>query len=151
MRCLPLPLSSTLNNIGGTVAEFKKLNYFLDCMESTGSNRNLVRLSINQALVEEINIKNKTNYSLSDLQKATDKCLAHEWLEHKALGEKYTYLGITSKGVGAARSKQASESLKASRTLFKKVSDSIEEHKGLFVLLGIILALATFAAKLFEK
>ena len=97
----------------------------------------------------EINNVNKTNYTLEALQKAADKCFAHEWLEHAELGcGKYGGLRITPKGVGAARSKRKSEELKASRGRLKKVSDYIEDHKGLFVVLGFLLALATFALKL---
>ena len=128
--------------------EFKILNNVIDHMESTGSTYKLVRLSIDQGLLDEINKTNKTNYTLEELQKATDRCLAHEWLVHTIMGGgKHGNLGITPKGVGAARSKRRGEELKASRGFLKKVSDYIEDHKGLFVVLGFLLALATFALK----
>ncbi|EAA9537109.1 hypothetical protein CX070_21070 [Salmonella enterica subsp. enterica serovar Newport] len=130
--------------------EFKILNHVIDYMESTGSTSKLVTLSVDQELLEEINAENKTSYTLSELEKATDKCLAHEWLEHTSLGgEKYGHLRITPKGVGAARSKRKSEEQKASRSFFKKASDYVEDHKGLFVVLGFLLALATFSLKFF--
>lgn len=65
--------------------EFKILNHVIDYMESTGSTSKLVTLSVDQELLEEINAENKTSYTLSELEKATDKCLAHEWLEHTSL------------------------------------------------------------------
>jgi hypothetical protein len=83
------------------------------------------------------------------LEKAVDKCIANEWLAHRSIGEKYKYLGITPKGVGAARSKARSEEIKRSRTPIKKASDYIEDHKGLFVFLGFLIAVATFASKFF--
>ncbi len=130
--------------------EFKILNNVIDYMESTGSTYKLVTLSIDQKLLEEVNMANNTNFTLEELIKATDKCLAHEWLEHATMGGgKYGNLRITPKGVGAARSKRRSEELKASRGLLKKGSDYIENHKGLFVVFGFLLALATFALKLF--
>ena len=58
--------------------EFKILNNVIDYMESTGTTHKLVTLSIDQELLDEVNNVNKTNYTLEELQKATDKCLAHE-------------------------------------------------------------------------
>jgi len=118
-------------------------------MESTGSKYKVVTLSINQKLVDEINNTHKTKFTLNELEKATDKCLAHEWLEHTFInGGKYGSLRITPKGVGVAHSKKKAEELKKSRSILKKISDYIEEHKGLFIALGFSLALATFALKL---
>jgi len=118
-------------------------------MESNGVTYNLVRLSINEELVEEINSVNKTSFTLSDLQKAADKCLAHEWLTHFCLGrDRYAHLQITPKGIDAARLQQKAEQLKASRSLLKKISDYIEDHKGLFLVFGFILGIATLALKI---
>lgn len=88
-----------------------------------------------------------TSYTISDLEKAVDKCVANEWVAHRSLGDKYRSLGITTKGVGAVRSRARAEEIKASRTWLKKSSDYIEDHKGLFVFLGFLIALATFASK----
>ncbi|WP_419832149.1 hypothetical protein [Endozoicomonas atrinae] len=130
--------------------EFKILLNVLDYMEATGNTYKTVRVSIDEKLVEEINAANSTNYSLEDLQSAADKCIAHEWLQQRALRYgPYGNLCITPKGVGAARSKRKSEEIKASRSLLKKASDYIEDHKGLFVVLGFLLGLATFALKIF--
>ena len=129
---------------------FKILNHVIDYMESTGSTYKLVTLSIDQELVGQINKENKTSYTLAELEKATDKCLAHEWLEHATIGSgKYDSLRITPKGVGAAISKRKSEEHKSSRSLIKKASDYVEDHKGLFVVLGFLLALATFSLNVF--
>ena len=129
--------------------EFKILNNVIDYMESTGSTCKTVSLSVDDELVMQINKDNGTSFTLEQLEKAADKCLAHEWLFIYAFGGgKYANLRITPKGVGAARSKRRSEEIRASRTILKKLSDYIEEHKGLFILLGFLLAIATFSWKI---
>jgi len=133
------------------VPEFKILNNVIDYMESTGRTYKLVSLSIDQKFVEEINEDNKTSYTLHELEKATDKCLAYEWLTHTSCGNKYGSLGITPKGVGAARSKRKAEEIKSSRSIIKRISDYIEDHKGLFAVLGFIVTVGTFALKIFGE
>lgn len=130
--------------------EFKILSNAIDYMESNGLTAQMVTIDVDQKLVDEINLKHGASYTVFDLEKAVDKCIAHEWLTHMVLGGKYKYLGITTKGIGAARSKAKAEEIKSSRSWLKKASDYIEDHKGLFVLLGFIIALATFASKFFE-
>jgi hypothetical protein len=130
------------------MAEFKILSYIAEQMEITGTTYKLVQLSIDQQFTDDINAKYQTSFTLSEIEKATDKCLAHEWLKYTASGgTKYSRLGITPKGVGAARSKQRAAELKASRTWLKKSSDYIEEHKGILIFFGSVIALATFILK----
>lgn len=129
--------------------EFKILANIIDFMEANGATAKVVTFSVDQQLADEINLKHGTNYSVGDLERAADKCIANEWVDHRALGEKYKHLGITTKGVGAARSRARAEEIKASRTRLKKVSDYIEDHKGLFVIIGILVAVATFASRFF--
>lgn len=129
--------------------EFKVLNNVLDYMESTGSTYKIVTLSIDEELVEQINSKYGSKNTLEELQRATDKCLAHEWIEYASSDGKYSSLSITPKGIGAARSKQKAEELKSSRSLLKKTSDYIEDNRGLFIVLGFLLAIATLALRAF--
>lgn len=130
--------------------EFKIMGNCIAFMEANGATYKTVTFSIDQELADEINAKHNINYTINDLQKATDKCLAHEWIERLSLDREYTNLRITPKGIGATRSKAKSEELKASRSCLKKTSDYIDDHKGLFVVLGFLLTLATFASKFFE-
>ncbi|WP_199103897.1 hypothetical protein [Aquitalea sp. ASV11] len=127
--------------------EFKILSNIIDFMEANGATAKEVTFEVDQNLADEINSKHGTKYSITDLQKAADKCIANEWVVHRALGEKYKCLGITSKGVGAARSRAKAEEIRASRNLAKKISDYIDDHKGLFVFLGFLIALTTLASK----
>lgn len=129
--------------------ELKIIANVIAYMETQGVTAKVVTFDVDQKLADEINSRHGANYSVSDLEKAVDKCVANEWIAHRSLGEKYKYLGITPKGVGAARSRARAEEIKASRTRLKKVSDYIEDHKGLFMVLGFLVALATFASKFF--
>ncbi|MFT5298201.1 MAG: hypothetical protein ACI9YH_004248 [Colwellia sp.] len=123
------------------------LSSVLKIMESTGTPINATRISIDEHLVRSINEDNKTDYTLDEIKKATDKCLAHEWLETTGAGSKYLFLQVTSKGLAVASSKKKAFEQKKSRTLAKKVSDYIEDHKGWFLLLGFLVTLATFLIK----
>ena len=127
--------------------EFKILNNIIHCMEENGANYKAVSISIDEELVNEINEFEKNKLTIEEVKKAADKCLAHEWLKHTCIGYRYNNLQITPKGIGAARSKIRSEEVKASRGVLKKLSDSIDDHKGLLVVLGFLLALATFILK----
>jgi hypothetical protein len=130
------------------VPEFKILENVISDMEANGLTANVVIFDVDQNLVDAINLKHATNYQIADLEKAVDKCVANEWIAHRSLGQRYGYLGITSRGVGAARSRAKAAEIKASRTRLKKISDYIEDHKGLFAVLGFLVAAATLAAKL---
>jgi len=125
------------------------LSYVLKIMESTGTPTNATSITIDEQLVCSINEDNNTNYTLDVIKKATDKCLAHEWLETTGAGSgsKYSFLRVTSKGFAVASSKNKALEQKKSRTLAKKISDYIEDHKGWFLLLGFMITLATFLIK----
>lgn len=128
--------------------EYKILDNILTFMEEKGLNYKVVVITIDQDLTDEINAKHKTKISLEDLQRAAAKCLAHEWLEPSYIGSgQFEALQITPKGIGAAKSKKKSNETKSSRGILKKISDFIEDHKGLFILLGFLIAAATFATK----
>ncbi|HCC55321.1 MAG TPA: hypothetical protein DEQ20_10445 [Desulfobulbaceae bacterium] len=134
----------------GSPTEFDVLAIFVDEMELQGVSRKLIRLSIDEAFVGRLNAKLGVSTSIEPLQKLTDRCLANEWLEHTILGAgKYGVLSITATGLGVVRSKQKSEEVKRSRSNLKKVSDAIEDHKGLFIATGALLALAGVSLKLF--
>ncbi|MBV5326988.1 MAG: hypothetical protein JZU65_05025 [Chlorobium sp.] len=130
--------------------EFDFLAIFVDEMESEGLGRKLIRLSVDDAFAGPLSAKLGLSTSLEPLQKLADRCLANEWLEHTVLGcGQYGFLAITATGLGVVRSRQKSEEVKRSRSNLKKVSDAIEDHKGLFIALGALLALVTVALKLF--
>lgn len=130
--------------------EFKLLYNVIDYMESNGLTYKMVQLTVNKELTEEINKTSEKSYSIQELERAADICFAHDWLEQTVLGAgKYAMLKITPKGVGAARSKRRAEQERAARGILKKTSDYIEDHKGLFIILGFLLGLATLSLKIF--
>jgi len=118
------------------------LNHIVAFMEQNGSTRNTVFFDIDEKLVNEIYESTGHQYALEDLQKAADKCIVHEWISRKSISEKYHYLVISEKGVGIVRSIRAQELAKKNRKPLKKLSDFIEEHKGLMVVLMFFVALA---------
>ena len=127
-------------------ADLALLYFVVDLLEEKGVTHKLEMFSINESLVSKINQKFKTEFSLVDLQKATDKCLAHEWIEKitkELAANKHTNLGITQKG--------KADDLIANRSTLKKASDYVEEHKGIFILLGSIIGLTMLGLKIFGE
>ena len=126
------------------------LSNIVDYMEREGLTRDAVSFQVDEDLINEIYEAYQQRYSLSELQKSVDKSVAHEWIKHLSIGEKYSYLGITDKGVGIVRSirKQAFE--RKNRKPLKKVSDYIEDHKGLMVFLGFVVTLTTLIIKIYS-
>jgi len=137
--------------MGQLSAEYTLLYFMVDYLEEKGVTYKLAMFSIDDEMVVEVNKVFDTNFTLSDLQKATDLCFSHEWIKHQAMGEKYGWLGITPKGVGVARSKRKADELKTNRSLLKKASDYVEEHKGLFILLGSVIGLTMLGLKIFGE
>jgi hypothetical protein len=124
------------------------LAVFVDEMEEHGANRNLVRLTIDANFAEKLSAKLKTEVALETAHKLADRCLANEWLEHTSIGsDQYGVLKLTATGFGVVCSKQKSDAQKKSRTRLKKLSDMIEDHKGLAVAIGVLVALAGVAIK----
>jgi len=123
------------------------LNHMVEFMEKNGSTRNTVFFDIDEKLVNEIYDSTGNQYALEELQKAADKCIAHEWISRQTISGKYHCLGISEKGVGIVRSIRAQELAKKNRKPLKKLSDFIEDHKGLMVALMFIVALSGVLVK----
>ncbi len=128
--------------------EFDLLRLFVDEMERQGSNRKLVRLDIDDSFVGQL-MALGLETTIAQAQRLADRCLANEWLEHTVMGGKYISLSLTAAGFGVVRSRQLRKQQLDGRGFLKKVSDYIEDHKGLFVALGVVIALAGLLAKLF--
>lgn len=109
------------------------LALFVGEMESLGEKRKLVRLDIDESMLEKINEAQGASLDLNQLYRYADRCFANEWLEHTIMGAgKYGCLSITAKGLGVVRSRQRKEETLANRSRLKKASDVIEDHKGIF-------------------
>jgi len=126
------------------------LTNIVNYMEKEGATREVVSFNIDELLVNEIYGSTGQQYTIEDLQKAADKSVAHEWIKHRSIGEKYHHLAITEKGVGIVRSIRQQEIARKNRKLLKKVSDYIEDHKGLMIFLGFVVALSTLLIKIYS-
>ncbi len=130
--------------------EFDLLEIYVEEMEQLGESRKFVRLSIDDSMAARIGSKFGSEVTLKQVQGLADRCLANEWLEYTGIGTgKYGNLIITTSGFGVVRSRQRHQEILEARSFPKKVSDYIEDHKGLFVVLGVAIALAGLLVKLF--
>ncbi len=128
--------------------EYDFLDLFYQEMLKVGQARNLVRLSVNARMVEDIYDKSAISVTEGELQRMADICLANSWIKHTTMGVgQYGNLQLTTTGFGVAKSKQKQAELLNNRSILKKTSDYIEEHKGLFILLGFIIALSGLLIK----
>ena len=126
------------------------LAIFIDEMDSKGVKRKLVRLDIDESMLETINKRKGKTLDLEKLHSYADRCLANEWLEHTVMGVgKYGQLSITTRGLGVIRSRQRKDEALANRTLFKTFSDYIETHKGFFIFLSAAITITALLTKLF--
>ena len=129
--------------------EYEFLNLFHQEMLEKGRARHLVRLSLNARVVEQIYDNSGVSVTEKDLQKIADVCLANGWLEHADMTDQYENLQLTTIGLGVVKSKQKQAEQLNNRSIFKKTSDYIEEHKGLLMLLGFIIALVGLLIKFY--
>lgn len=130
--------------------EFDLLHLYAEQMEREGSNRKLVHIDIDERVVAQL-VAAGFGTTLAQAQQLADRCLANEWLEHTVMGGKYMGLALTAAGFGVVRSRQLRQQQLESRSLLKRVSDYIEDHKGLFIALGAAIALVGLLATLFSS
>ncbi|MBD5770612.1 hypothetical protein [Marinomonas colpomeniae] len=120
--------------------EYKLLIHMLELCEDNGNRHNHVRFDVNEALIEDLYDRYGIQVPIDELKKIVDRCYAREWLEHAYLGSgPHNGLKLTTKGLGVATSKRKSNELRENRSLLKKTSDYIEDHKGIFLLLGSVI------------
>lgn len=129
------------------INEYDFLGLFYKEMLSKGHAQNLIRLPIDARLVEKIYDNSQNSVTENELQNLADICLANGWVNHAAIGAKYGNLQLTTSGFSVFKSKQRQLELLNNRSLLKKASDYIEEHKGLFVLLGFVVTVVGIAIK----
>lgn len=129
-------------------AVFAILSNIVDRMEAIGVTRDLVCFGVDENFINDIYEETGHKYSIYELHKAANKCLAHDWIEKRATIENQRpNLVITEKGIEIVQAKHGEEIDKKSRKFLKMVSDYIEDHKGLFLLFGFVVALATLIIK----
>ena len=126
------------------------LGNVVNFMEEKGLTQKVVTFGVDEPLVNEIYESTGIQYSIESLRSAVDVCLAHEWIEKATMGGgNYRSLRITQKGIGVYRSKRLQEIGNQDRSSLKKLSDYIEDHKGLFIVLGFAVTLITLVIKIY--
>lgn len=132
--------------------EYKLLIHILEFCEENGSRYENVHFDIGHRLVEELYDRYGVEPSIDELKKIADRCYAREWLGYAYIGGgRHNGLKLTTKGMGVATSKRKSAELRKNRPLLKKISDYIDEHKGLFVLLGSAIAFSGLIISILKK
>ena len=132
-----------MNVITEAALEYKLLSHYIADMERQGQTRKGHVFDIDDRLVESLYEQDNVITTLSELEKACNYCVTHEYIEHRGISNKYGFLSLTDKGVGVVRSIQASEKMRRDRSPAKKLSDWVIAHKGLVALGGFLLALVT--------
>jgi len=129
--------------------EFDLLEVYVEEMERLGKSRKFVRFNIDDSMAGKIGSKFGSEVTLEQAKAFADRCLANEWLEYTGIGAgKYGNLILTTSGFGVVRSRQRQREILAARSFLKRASDYIVDHKGLFIALGVLIALATLLVKL---
>lgn len=134
-----------------TKEEESILSYFIDSMESRGESYNTVIISFDEVVIKEI--EKKYSVSFSDESKKTifNKLISHEYIAYTFFGgEEYSGMKITLKGLGAINSIRLKREQLEKRSILKKLSDGIENHKGLATFIGTMLAILTIIFKYME-
>ncbi len=117
------------------------LSFFVDEMEQKGLKHTLIYIDFDEQNIGQINAKYATNITFVELKEIIMKLLAHEYIKHAYLGaDTYSGLQITTKGVGVVTSLRAKKEALKNRSFLKKVSDAIENHKGLATFIGILIS-----------
>jgi hypothetical protein len=129
--------------------EYDLLESAVIYMEKEGVKPNLVIFNIDHQQIEDIYDNTGREYSIDQLEKAADYCIVHGLIDQRSISDQYTELRLTEKGIGIIRSKRKQQEILRNRSLLKKLSDFIEEHKGLFVFLSATIALITLILSIF--
>ena len=127
-----------------TATAFDLLDMFVNEMERRGENKDLVYMDINEQLAKRLADTLRRTITIGDLQRLTDQCLANQWLTQPFKTEKYLDLAITTDGLGIVRSRRRKKEVLGKRSTLRKVSDYLEERKGLISTIGVVIALASF-------
>ena len=121
--------------------EFDFLDLFYEEMIKNGRKHNLIRITINKEIVEYIYEHKPYSVTEKEIEKLADICLANDWLEQKTIGAgQYGNLQLTTTGLGVITSKRRRKEIEDQKSILKKSSDYIEDHKGLFIFLGFMIA-----------
>jgi hypothetical protein len=127
------------------------LTYFIDTMENNGVKHTLITIDFDDATLSSIQEKHHVTINSNNKHNLLNKLLSHEYIQYSYFGsQEYSGMQITSKGVGVINSIKAKEEQLKKRSFLKKLSDSIESHKGLATFVGAMIAIITLILKVVE-
>lgn len=129
--------------------EYDFLDLFYQDMLKKGHSHNLIRLSVNARFVEQVYESSGQSLTEDQLKKIADICLANGWVEHATMGGLHNNLRLTTTGFGVVKSKRMRAEQMSNRGIMGKASDFVVDHKGLFILFGFVIALASLLIKLY--
>lgn len=128
------------------------LFHFVDTMEKEGHTINIVHISFTDSEREIINQKYKIQITIEKMEEVLNRLLSHEYLKYTTMGgEPFSNLQLTLKGLGIVNSIRSKEEQKKQKSFLKRASDYVEDHKGLFLALGFVIALTTLFLNLKGK
>lgn len=106
-------------------------------MIKRGQAYNSVLLNVDLKLAKDISDEIKKEVTEHNLRELADICLANGWISRTTLGL-YSNLQITLSGMGVINSKRKQQDATDKKGALKKSSEYIDEHKGIFILLGFL-------------
>lgn len=123
-----------------TKEEQSILSYFVDKMELEGVKYNLVWINFDENILNEINTIYRIDIKTNDREKLLNKLISHEFVQYSYFGgEEFSGIQITQKGMGIVNSLRVKEEQRRNRKTLKKISDAIEDHKGLATFIGLVI------------
>lgn len=133
------------------VYDTRILSYFIEAMEENGVKHHLISVDFDDATLSSIQEKYHVTIDSNNKSSVLNKLLSHEYIQYSYFGgQEYFGIQITSKGVGVINSIKAKEEQLEKRSFFKKISDGIENHKGLATFVGAMIAIITLILKFVE-
>ena len=123
---------------------YEFLSLFFDEMEVEGVTHEIISMDIDDDFKNRLNDKVRNQLVLDEVKKIADRCFAGEWIKQTAMCGKYNHIGLTISGLGYVKSKRMQLEVLRDRSFFKKLSDFVEAHSGIFVLLSFAVSLFSF-------
>lgn len=123
--------------------EFLLLDHILARAEQEGALVQNTIFDVDEGLVADIHGRSLVHVSLVDLRATCDRCLTHEWIAHRLIGDRYGGLALTTRGKGAVLSRRHTIAEEKAKGFWRRMSEKAEDHKGIIAVGTFIVALIT--------
>jgi hypothetical protein len=123
--------------------EFESLlNYLVFEMEKQGFVTTNYHFSLDEEFVDLCNGFCNSNSNLNEYTNILNQCITQEYIARTTF-DLWSNLAITRKGMGVVLSNRRVKEIRESRTRFNKISDFVEEHKAVSIIIGTIISIFT--------